>query len=406
MNRIATAVGSALAVTAPPVQAPAFAAPIAAQPAGQRARKLKKAAIWGGIAVVVIGLVVAVVVALRPKGAPVGFASGNGRIEATEVEVGTKLGGRVEAILVNEGDLVEAGQLLVRMQSDALDAQHAEALAQARKATTAVAAAKAQVGARQSDLAARRSDVAVAESVAVQRGAELDAMRRRLDRTEVLFKGNVVPPQDVDDDRARAHGADAALAAARSQTAAARAQVAAAQAAIDAAEAQVVGADASVEAANAAVARVEADLEDTQIKAQRDGRVQYRVAQPGEVLAGGHTVVSLIDLSDVYMTFFLPETAVGKVGLGSEVRIVLDAAPQYVTPAIVSYVASTAQFTPKTVETASERQKLMFRVKAQIPRELLRKHRAFVKTGLPGMAWVRLAPEASWPANLELNVPQ
>jgi HlyD family secretion protein len=113
-----------------------------------------------------------------------------------------------------------------------------------------------------------------------------------------------------------------------------------------------------------------------------------------------------VDLGDVVMTFFLPETAAGRVALGSEVRVVLDAAPQYVIPATVSFVASTAQFTPKTVETASERQKLMFRVKAQIDRELLTKHLAQVKAGLPGVAWLRLDAQAAWPAHLEIKVPQ
>ncbi len=133
--------------------------------------------------------------------------------------------------------------------------------------------------------------------------------------------------------------------------------------------------------------------------------MQYRIAQPGEVLASGGKVLNLVDLSDVYMTFFLPETVVGRVALGSEVHIVLDAAPQYVIPARVSYVASTAQFTPKTVETASERQKLMFRVKAQIDPALLQRHLKLVKTGLPGMAWLKLDAQAAWPADLAIKVP-
>ena len=83
----------------------------------------------------------------------------------------------------------------------------------------------------------------------------------------------------------------------------------------------------------------------------------------------------------------------------------LDAAPQYVIPARVSFVADVAQFTPKTVETASEREKLMFRVKAQIPPELLRKYMLQVKTGLPGMAYVRLDDQAEWPARLQVKLP-
>ena len=134
--------------------------------------------------------------------------------------------------------------------------------------------------------------------------------------------------------------------------------------------------------------------------------MQYRVAQPGEVLAGGGTVLNLVDLNDVYMTFFLPETVAGRIALGSEVHIILDAAPGTVIPARVSFVATTAQFTPKTVETASERQKLMFRVKARIDPALLKRNVKQVKTGLPGVAWLKLDAQASWPAELAVKAPQ
>jgi HlyD family secretion protein len=96
----------------------------------------------------------------------------------------------------------------------------------------------------------------------------------------------------------------------------------------------------------------------------------------------------------------------GRVGLGQEVRLVIDAVPDYVIPAKVSYVASVAQFTPKTVETANEREKLMFRVKARLDPALLEKYITYVKTGVPGMAYLRLDPEVEWPANLQIKVPQ
>jgi len=131
--------------------------------------------------------------------------------------------------------------------------------------------------------------------------------------------------------------------------------------------------------------------------------VQVIVAQPGEVLGGGGRVLNLLDLSDVYMTFFVPETAAGRIALGSEVRIVFDTAPGVVIPASVSFVASQAQFTPKTVETASERQKLMFRVRARIAPALLKRHIEQVKTGVPGVAWLKLDPQAQWPASLAID---
>ena len=166
----------------------------------------------------------------------------------------------------------------------------------------------------------------------------------------------------------------------------------------------MVDAEASVEAARAAIESLTVEINDSTLKAPRDGRVQYRVAQPGEVLSAGGRVLNMVDLGDVYMTFFLPTSQAGRVALGTEIRLVLDAAPQYVIPANASFVADVAQFTPKTVETEEERQKLMFRIKAQIPPELLRKHIQQVKTGLPGMAYVKLDPEAEWPKRLSENL--
>ena len=321
-----------------------------------------------------------------------GLAGGNGRIEATEVDIATKLGGRVEEILVGEGDFVKAGEPLARMQITSLQAQYDEAVAGKDRAVHNVAASKAQVALRQSDHAA-------ALAVVAQREADLDAAQRRLARSETLTREGASSAQELDDDRARVRGAQAALKAAL-------AQAAAAQAAITAAQAQVTGADSAVVAAQATVQRVAAELDDSTLLAPRDGRVQFRLAQPGEVLGAGGKVLNLVDLADVYMSFFLPETVAGRVALGSEVRIVLDAAPQFVIPAKVSFVSATAQFTPKTVETASERQKLMFRVKAQLDPQLLQKHLTQVKTGLPGQAWVLAEPGAQWPAHLQVKLPE
>jgi HlyD family secretion protein len=168
----------------------------------------------------------------------------------------------------------------------------------------------------------------------------------------------------------------------------------------------VVDAEASIDAARAAIESIKADINDSTLMAPRDGRVQFRVAQPGEVLAAGGRVLNLVDLGDVYMTFFLPTAQAGRVAIGADVRIVLDAAPQYVIPAKASFVANVAQFTPKTVETEEERQKLMFRIKAHISPELLRRYIEQVKTGLPGRAFVRLDSNAEWPPQLSEKLAQ
>ena len=321
-----------------------------------------------------------------------GLASGNGRIEATEIDVATKLGGRVEEILVSEGSFVKSGEPLARMQILSLQAQQKEALAGKDRAVHTVAAAKAQVALRESDHAAALAQVA-------QRESELDNAQRRLARSETLTKEGASSAQELDDDRARVRGAQAALKATQAQAAAAKAAIAAAQA-------EVTGSDSSVAAAMATVQRIDVELQDSTLTAPRDGRVQFRLAQPGEVLGAGGKVLNLVDLSDVYMSFFLPETVAGRIALGSDVRIVLDAAPNMVIPAKVSFVSATAQFTPKTVETASERQKLMFRIKARIDPDLLKKHLNQVKTGLPGQAYVLAEPGAQWPAHLQVKLPE
>lgn len=327
-----------------------------------------------------------------PSGTPEGFVTGNGRIEATEINVSTKFAARVEEMFVDEGDFVAAGEPLVRMQTDVLEAQRDEAAAMLQEARQAVATARAQVAMRESDLAA-------AQATAAQRESELNYSRRRLARLERAAEKNAASVEEVDEQRTSTLVAEATLTAAR-------AQVAAAEAAIEAARAQTSSAESTVAARGATVQRIEADIRDSVLTSPRDGRVQYRIAQPGEVLAAGARAMNVIDLSDVYMTFFLPERAAGRVAMGTEVRLVLDAAPDYVIPARVSYIASTAQFTPKTVETAEERQKLMFRVRAQIAPDLLKQHLRQVKTGLPGVGWIRLDPGVSWPAELTVRTPE
>jgi len=320
------------------------------------------------------------------------LVSGNGRIEAVEIDVAVKAGGRLKDILVHEGDFVTSGQVLALMDVEVLDAQLRQAQAQQKQAQASVKTVRSQIAQRQSEKAA-------ALALVSQRDAEQENARKHAERSGELLARGAISRQQADDDAAKLQSAAAAASAAR-------AQVAAAEANILTTLAQVAGAESAALAAQAAVERIEVEIRDSSLKSPRDGRVQYLVAQPGEVLGAGGKVLSLVDLSDVYMTFFLPTVAAGRVALGSEVRLILDAAPQYVIPAQVSFVADVAQFTPKTVETASEREKLMFRVRAKVSEELLKKNIARVKTGLPGMAYVRLDPGAEWPAHLQVKLPQ
>lgn len=296
-------------------------------------------------------------------GLPPGFSTANGRIEAERVDVATKFGGRLTEILVSEGDRVEAGQVVARLND-------AQLRAQLREAEAGVVSARQALAERRAILAEKESALAFAE--------------KELYRAQELGERGFAPEETIDLRRARKVAAEAA---------------------VDSAKAGIAAAEAQVEAAMATVDRLRADLEDYVLRAPRAGRVQYRLAEPGEVLAAGERVLTLLDLTDVVMTVYLPTRAAGRLAYGAEARLVLDAAPQYVIPARVSFVASEAQFTPKYVETEEERENLMFRVKLRIPPEILADYEHVVKTGVPGVAHVRVDPSAEWPASLVIRLP-
>lgn len=294
---------------------------------------------------------------------PDNIATANGRIEAEEVHVATKYAGRVAEVLVEEGDMVEKGQVLAIMDT-------AELLASLERANADVAQAK--------------EASAEARALIVQRTSELTFAKQELDRASFLVQKGHVSKERMDQ-RQTEHDI--------------------AQAALEAARARLATAERSVEAAIAEAKRIQTQIDEATLIAPRSGRIQYRLAEPGEVLASGGRVLTLLDLTDVYMTIFLPTNKVGRVFVGSEARIILDAAPDYVIPAYVSFVSSEAQFTPREVETRSEREKLMFRVKVKIDPELLLAHIEKVKTGLPGEAYVLLGTGSAWPERLAVNLP-
>lgn len=297
----------------------------------------------------------------RPAGLPAGLASGNGRLEATEVDVATKIAGRLSELGPREGDWVERGAVVARLDADDLRAQLQAAAAQVRQAQRAVDQTRA--GVRKS-----QSEVVLAG--------------KTLQRSEELVGKGFISRNKLDADQTGMEGAMAGMAQARSK---------------------VGEADAGVAVAQARVDSLKATLADTSLKAPIAGRVLYRLAEPGEVLAAGGKALTLVDLSDMFMTIYLPTDKAGQVVLGGEARIVLDALPGQAIPASVSFVAAKAQFTPREVETRSEREKLMFRLKVKADPAWLAAHRDLAKGGMPGVAYVRLDGNAAWPAELQIN---
>lgn len=299
----------------------------------------------------------------RVQQLPPGLATANGRVEVERIDIATKLPGRVAEIGVREGDQVARGAVVARMDKAELTAQRAAAAAAVRRAEQAILQAEAQVTVRQAEY--RLS------GVELKRGVD-------------LARTSAVPASEVDRRKAQ-NDVDAAT--------------------LQAARATVGDARAALEAAQAQLLLVETNLREMDLVSPVAGRIEYRLAHPGEVLAAGGRVATLLDLSDVYMTVFLPTGETGRVAHGSEARIVLDAAAGYVVPAQVSFVAAEAQFTPKAVETADEREKLMYRVKLSIAPELLSTYRAYVRAGLTGQAYVRVDMTARWPDWLAPKLP-
>ncbi|WP_102798208.1 HlyD family secretion protein [Bowmanella denitrificans] len=294
---------------------------------------------------------------------PQGIISTNGRLEATQIEVATKVAGRVEEVLVQEGQMVHRGDLLARLDNQQLLAKQAELQSKVEQAMLAVEEAKAGAEQRQSQLTLAQSE---------------------LKRIQALVAQKLLSQDKLDQAKAQFDSASAALKLANAST-----------------ERLL----ASVSEAKAAQQELQSLLDDTQIRAPGNGRVQYKLAQAGEVLAAGGRLVTLLDLSDVYMTVFLPADVVGKLGMNEEARLILDPIPNYVVPAKVSFIAADAQFTPKSVETRDARDSLMFRVKLAIDPALLDKYQEKVKTGVRGMAYVRDSADTPWPASLTISLP-
>ncbi|MFX0543979.1 HlyD family secretion protein [Roseovarius sp. S1116L3] len=289
---------------------------------------------------------------------PEGFASGNGRIEAEQIDIATRIAGRIDRILVGEGDLIEADQVLAVMDTRELEAQLSRA---------------------EADVARAQSQIEEVEALIAQREAELALAEEESGRAQELAQRGVTSQAVADQEKTAEVSARAAL---------------------NAAKAQLRTADRSVDSSKALVQLYEAQIADATLVAPVMGRVLYRLAQPGEVLGGGGRVITMLDLSNVYMEVFLPADEAMRTGIGAEARVRLDSIP-YAIPAFVSFVSPEAQFTPRTVETAEERADLMFRVKVRLPQELVMQNIDMVRTGLRGMAYVRLAgaEDQPWPVD-------
>jgi HlyD family secretion protein len=294
----------------------------------------------------------------RPAPLPDGIIASNGRIEAELVDIAAGSPGRVKQMLAREGDAVEPGQVLVRMDEAELEAGLAKARA---------------------DLARAELSVSQADVETIQLESDLKLAQQDLTRAVALAeKGSL--PQRISDQRQNAQeAAGARLTAARKNR-------------------QAQGY--LVQAARAEMERIQARIRDGTLSSPVRGRVLYRLAQPGEVLAAGGKALTVVNLEQIYLEVFLPAPQVGRIALGAEARILLDTDPGSPMPATITFISPSAQFTPKYVETASERDKLMFRVKAEVSQAYAAGHLDRIRPGVRGLAYIRLDSSQAWPAQL------
>jgi HlyD family secretion protein len=309
------------------------------------------------------GIIRNLIARLRGQTLPDGIIKSNGRIEATQVDVSSKYAGRLAQVTVEEGSSVTQGQVIAKLTSSEYDAQLRAANANVKKANDALAAAEAEIASRQSALEFAKSDYA---------------------RGQQLINSGHITKQTFEQ---RKRNLDSAVAAVQSYTA------------------QRDQASSAIANSEAEVDRIQSIIDDLTLVSPRIGRVQYQLARAGEVVAAGAPIVTILDLTDVYMTLFLPAADAGKLAVGDEARIILDPVPDYVIPAKVSFVASDAQFTPKTVETTDERAKLMFRIKLKIDAQVLQQFYTRVKTGVRGLGFVRTRADLEWPDDLQVKLP-
>ena len=293
---------------------------------------------------------------------PEGLVSGNGRLESDQVDIATKSAGRVREVLAREGDLVKAGQVLARIDTAELQAQRAKYAA---------------------DVAYEEASVLEGTATVTQRQAELALKEANLRRALKLVASGAVSQENRDQAQSEHDSARAVL---------------------DAAQKTVTARERSVVAAQALVDQIDAQIADTILMAPVQGRVLYRLANPGEVVSAGGKVLTIVNLSEIYMEIYLPSEQAMRIPIGSQARIVFDGA-DFAVPAKVSFVSPDAQFTPKQVETRSERDKLMFRVKLRMPPSLIERHLDQVKTGTRGIGYVRLDPNPpNWPDFLQKRI--
>ena len=335
----------------------------------------------------------------------------SGNLELTLVDLSFKMAGRMTELTVREGDFVKKGQVIARLDPIQLREQRSRdqalvsgAQSSYEQLTTAIAFQKATL---ESDIAAHRADVGQAQAKldellagsrtqeiqqadasVTESKAQVDLARADWDRAQTLYKNEDISTSQFDQARTKFNSANAVLQQAQQRSdlvkagprkeeiAGGRAGVARAQAGLATAEAnrlelqrkeqELAARRSDITRTQAQAAISQAQLDDTVIVAPIDGVVLVKSAEAGEVLAAGTTVVTIGDLEHPWLRAYVGETDLGRVKLGTQVKLSTDSYPGKTYDGVVSFISSQAEFTPKQIQTKDERVKLVYRIKVNV----------------------------------------
>ena len=365
------------------------------------------------LTVVVLGALIAAVVYAslsgRTRSSDHIVISGN--IELTQVNIAFKTSGRLIERAVNEGDAVHQGMVVARLDREQLLRQRERERASLTMSQALFAEARTaadwQRQMLQADLEARKAEVVSADahlqelsngsrpqeveqakSAAESARSEYEQAKKDWERAQALHKNDDISTSQFDVFRTRFTSADAVFQQAKERLSlvqagprqevveAARAQVARARAGLKVGQAnelelarreqEVTARQADIQRAQAQIALIDAQLEDTIAASPINGIVLVKSADVGEVLAPGATVVTIGDLQHPWLRGYIGERSLGRVKIGSAVRVTTDSFPGKVYSGRVSFIASEAEFTPKQIQTQEERVKLVYRVKIDV----------------------------------------
>ncbi|MEI6209468.1 MAG: efflux RND transporter periplasmic adaptor subunit, partial [Desulfuromonadales bacterium] len=273
----------------------------------------------------------------------------SGTVEVTSVDVSFTIAGRLAERMVDEGQVVKAGQPVGRLEDEELKEERNGRSAEERASKAAVADLEA---------GSRREEIAQGSAVLARMRSDAERLAREAARAEELFKREVIPFKELD---AACTGRDAAAAAVREAEQHLKLLMAGPR------PDTVRQARARAEAASAGRALAETRLSRSILSSPLAGLVLSKHAEPGEMLAAGAPVVTIGRMDEVWLRGYIPEAELGRVKVGQPARVTVDTWPGRNFEGRVSFIASETEFTPKNVQTEKERVKLVYRIKITLP---------------------------------------